>query len=336
MTKLAPVSLVLTASAAALALVLVGCGPSAAPEKTADGLSPVRLHLDWYPQTEYGGYYQAQARDLYRDAGLAVEIISGGPSVGVKQTVALGRAEIGCTDGNDVIVAIAREHSIPLVIVAAEMQKNPQGILFHTSHPVQDFEDLNGRTFMAGPGSAWVEYFQRQLNIRFNFVPLTTDLTSFLADETLVRQCFVTQEPYVAEQRGASVGTLLIDDSGYSPYRVIFTSRDYLAAHPERVRAFVAATTQGFDEFITGDPAPGLAALGTANKLMSSELMNYSLEAMKGMRLVQGDPTKGERTGLITRERIAAQIEILDSLGLLERKITVDDVAVFDFVPATQ
>ncbi len=165
-------------------------------------------------------------------------------------------------------------------------------------------------------------------------MPLTTDLTSFLADETLVRQCFVTQEPYIAEQKGAHVGTLLIADSGYAPYRVFFTSRDFLAAHPDRVRAFVAASAKGFDDLLEGDPAPALAALSAANKLMSPDVMNYSLRKMKELRLVQGDPAKGEYTGLITRERIAAQIEILGSLGLLDKPVKVDDVAVFDFVPA--
>jgi len=63
---------------------------------------------------------------------------------------------------------------------------------------IHEVDEINGRTFMANPGSSWVEYFKRSLHIKFDFVPLTTDLTSFLADETLVRQCFVTQEPQVA------------------------------------------------------------------------------------------------------------------------------------------
>jgi hypothetical protein len=99
------------------------------------------------------------------------------------------------------------------------------------------------------------------------------------------------------------------------------------------VRGFVAASGRGFDDLLGGDPAPTFAALQKANPVMIPEVMNYSLAAMKRLRLVQGDSAKGERTGLITRERITQQIEILDSLGLLEKKVSVDDVAVFDFVP---
>lgn len=150
---------------AAVALVLAaGCGRKETPAADAGpALLAVRMHLDWHPQTEYGGYYQAFARGFYREAGLEVEIVSGGPGVPFKETVAMRRADLGCTDGNDVIVAISR--GVPLVIVAAEMQRNPQGILFHQEHPVADFRALEGRTFMAGPGSAWVEYLRRSQGV---------------------------------------------------------------------------------------------------------------------------------------------------------------------------
>lgn len=318
-----------------VAVFASGCGrkDDAAPTASADGraLERVRMHLDWHPQTEYGGYYQALERGFYREAGLEVEIIPGGPGVPFKEIVALERAEIGCTDGNDVIVAVSR--GVPLVIVAAEMQRNPQGILFHEEHPLADFPALDGRTFMAGPGTAWVEYLRRQFGISFDLLPLTADLTSFLSDKTMVRQCFVTQEPFFARQRGAAVGTLLLADSGYAPYRVIYTSRDYLARKPEVVRAFVAATIRGFDDVLDGDPAPAFAALHKANALMTPEVMEFSRGAMKRMRLVQGDPARGERTGQITRERMLHQIETLQSLGQLGRPVTIEDVFAPGFAP---
>jgi len=312
-----------------------GCGRKQ-PAAAGGGSEPaageqVRLHLDWHPQTEYGGYYQALERGIYRSAGLHVEIIGGGPAVPFKEMVALGRAEMGSTDGNDVIVAISR--GVPLVIVAAEMQRNPQGILFHQEHPVADLRALAGRSFMAGPGNAWVDYLRRGLGIRFDLVPLTADLTSFLGDTRMVRQCFVTQEPYFARQRGAKVGTLLLADSGYEPYRVIYTSRQYLADQPERVRAFVAASVRGFEELVEGDPAPALDALQRANPMMTPDVMACSLQTLREMRLIQGDATRGERVGQIRRERLEQQIEILRSLGQLGRDVGVEDVAAFGFAP---
>ena len=312
-------------------LLVAGCGKPHAAAPAADSRAKVRLQLDWFPQTEYGAYYQAQARGFYRDAGLAVDIVSGGPGVPVRDLVALGRAEVGITDGNDVIVAISR--GLPLVIVAAEMQRNPQGLLFHASHPLASFRDLGGRTLMAGPGSAWVQFLEKTQGVRFDLLPLTADLTSFLGDETMVRQCFVTQEPYWARQRGATVGTLLIAESGFDPYRVIYASREYVAKEPEVLRRFVAASLRGAEEFLHGDPAPAFAALAQANKLMTPDVMAFSLGELQTRHLVEGRPEQGERLGLISRERLAAQLATLQQLGLLVRPLTVDDVARFDFLP---
>jgi len=322
---------IIVATALVFALALCGCARESRDEKTGQGATRVRLQMDWFPQTEYGGYYQADVRGFYREAGLEVEFIPGGPGVPAKESVALGRAEFGMTDGNDVLVAISR--GVPLVIVAAEMQHNPQGIMFHAKHPLRDFGDLNGKTIMAGAGSAWVEYLQRSRNLKFDLLPLTEDLTSFLADEHFIRQCFVTQEPFFAGRSGAKVGTLLIANSGYDPYRVIYTSREYLEKNRETVRAFVAASVRGYVDYISGDPAPAFAALAAANPMMTPDVMEFSLDAMKRLNLVGGNPDAGERVGVIRRERIEGQIRILSDLGLLGRELTADEVADFEIFP---
>jgi len=313
--------------AACALLAAAGCARKKEEAAAPGGLARVRLQMDWFPQTEYGGYYQAEARGYYREAGLEVEFIPGGPGVPAKETVALGRAELGMTDGNDVLVAISR--GVPLVIVGAEMQHNPQGIMFHAEHPLADFKDLDGKTLMAGAGSAWVEYLRRSRKLQFDLLPLTEDLTSFLVDKRFIRQCFVTQEPYFAAQNGAKVGTLLIANSGYDPYRVIYTSREYLEKNPEKVRAFVAATVRGYTDYVTGDPAQAFAALAAANPLMTPDVMKYSLDAMRRLKLVEGNAAAGESAGVLQRARIEGQIKILSELGLLGRELTADEVADF-------
>ena len=235
------------------------------------------------------------------------------------------------TDGNNVLVAISR--GLPLVIVGAEMQHNPQGIMFHEEHPLAGFKDLDGKTLMAGAGSAWVDYLRRSRRINFDLIPLTEDLTSFIGDENFIRQCFVTQEPYFAEQKGAHVGTLLIADSGYDPYRVIFTSRDYLEKHRNLVVAFVKASVRGYVDYATGDASPAFDAIEKENPLMTPDVMAYSLNAMKKRHLIEGNASAGEHAGVITRERIEGQIKILSDLGLLGRDLTVDEVADFEIFP---
>lgn len=320
-------------------LAFGGCGrnePDAGPAEErfpeAGGVSVhVRLQLDWYPEIESGGYYQARARGFYAAQGLTVEILPGQPGRPNIETVAGGRADIGSSDGNDVIVAISR--GLPLVIVGAEMQRNPLALMFHRTRPLNSLKDLDGRVLIASAGAAWVDFLQRSQRVRFDLRPVGANMANFVADESLVRECFATQEPYLAEKMGAQVGFLMLADAGYDPYRVIYTSRDYAARHPEVLRRFLEATIDGYEDLLVGNPAPAFAAVSAANPAMDPALMQHSLGKMRALRLVQGSSAEGERTGRIIRERIARQIEQLQDLGLLARPLEVDDVARFDLLP---
>src|SRR5476651_1150413 len=84
--------------AAALA---AGCSrqPEAAkPSAGADsggGKPPMKVgfQLDWYPSPEHGGHFQALVKNYYRDAGLDVTILAGGPVVYPLPAVGTGRME---------------------------------------------------------------------------------------------------------------------------------------------------------------------------------------------------------------------------------------------------
>jgi NitT/TauT family transport system substrate-binding protein len=315
---------------AGLSLCLAGCGRNDAVRAPA-GLVKIRFQTDWYPQPEHGGYYQALAKGFYAAEGLDVEILPGGPNAQVKQQVALGKVEMGMTNGDDVIVAAAR--GLPIRMVAAEMQRDPQGILFHEEHPLRDLRDLQGRTLMAGSVSTWLDVVRKKLGVQFNQMPLVGDLARFMGDPTLVQQCFVTNEPYFARQRGARVGAILIASDTYEPYRVIFTSREYLARHPDLVAKFVRASIKGWVDYLGGDPEPGNALIRAKRPDLTPEFCAYSIKAMNDYRLVSGDPAKGEFVGQLTAARLQKQIDLLREIGVLDQPVTVADVATFEFIP---
>lgn len=323
------------ALAAALAVVLLfGCSKKPADTPGSDGgRVKVRFQTDWFPQPEHGGYYQALARGYYAAEGLDVELLPGGPNAQVMSAVATGRADLGMTNGDDVIVAIAR--GLPLRMVAAEMQRDAQGILYHQANPLRSLRDLDGRTVMAGAGSTWIEVVQRKLGIRFNIQPLVGDLARFMNDPQFIQQCFVTNEPYFATQRGAQVGALLIasPELGYEPYRVMFGSRDYVEGNPEVVRKFVRASVRGWVEYLTGDPEPANALLRQLRPDLPADFFPYSIQAMKDYGLVLGDPARGEAAGQLRPDRLERQIALLQEMGVLDRPVKLEDVATFEFLP---
>lgn len=315
-------------------LLLSGCGKQAKPPVAAYEPVKIKFQTDWFPQPEHGGYYQALAKGYYKEEGLEVEILPGGPNAQVKQSVALGQAEMGMTNGDDVIVAVAR--GLPIVIVGAEMQRDPQGILFHEENPLRDLRDLQGRTLMAGSVSTWLDVVRKKLGVQFNQMPLVGDLARFMSDPTLTQQCFVTNEPFFARQRGAKVGALLIASDTYEPYRVMFTGREFLAKHPDVVAKFVRASVRGWVDYLTGDPTPANRILAEKRADLTPEFMAYSIKAMNDYKLVLGDPAKGEFAGQITAARLQKQIDLLQEVGVLDKPVKVEDVATFEFIPKPQ
>lgn len=325
----------LAAALGAVVLLASGCSKKTAEAPKAEGGATVkvRFQTDWFPQPEHGGYYQALAKGYYAAEGLDVEILPGGPNAQVMSGVATGRADLGMTNGDDLIVAIAR--GLPLKMVAAEMQRDAQGILYHQQNPVNSLRDLDGKTVMAGAGSTWIEVVQKKLGIRFNIQPLVGDLARFMNDPQFIQQCFVTNEPYFASQKGAKVGALLIanPELGYEPYRAMFGSREYLEKNPEVVRKFVRASLRGWVEYLTGDPEPGNALLRKLRSDLPADFFPYSIQAMKDYQLVLGDPTRGEAAGQLRADRLERQIALLQEMGVLDKPVQLADVVTFEFLP---
>ncbi|MFO1446844.1 MAG: ABC transporter substrate-binding protein [Opitutaceae bacterium] len=318
----------------ALCLMFSGCGPAGSGEKSKEsgsGLTKVRFQTDWYPQAEHGGYYQALVKGYYREVGLDVEIIPGGPGAFVGQKVATGQAEFGMGRSDDHMLAVAE--GIPLVMVSALMQRDPQALLLHDENPVKSFADLDGRTIMAVPGAAWISYVEARYKVKLNIIPINYGLAQFMSDKNFIQQCFVTNEPYYVAQAGRKPRTLLLASSGYDPYRIIFTNQKFTREKPEIVRAFVAASIRGWDDFLTGDATAAKKMIGERNEKMSDEFMEFTIRSLRESQLISGRPENGERTGLLTRKRLEEQLALLVELKLLSTPISLDKAVSFDFLP---
>lgn len=311
-----------------VALGLTGCSRPPAADAT---LRKVVFQTDWFAQAEHGGFYQALAKGYYREAGLDVDILTGGPGAGIKLKVAKGEADFGMNRGDDAILAVSR--GLPLMMVMATLQHDPQALLLHAESPVKDFPDLNGRTVTAAVGMTWIPYIQQKYGIKFGLVPTSYGLASFLVDRNVIQQCFLTSEPYFAKQKGVAVRVLALTDTGYDMYHAVICRRELLRKDPEIVRAFVAASIRGWNDYITNDPAPAHQLILARNRDMTAGQLEYSRQALIGHALVSGHAARGEATGRLILTRIQEEIDRLLEFGVLEKKLRAGDVATAEFLP---
>jgi NitT/TauT family transport system substrate-binding protein len=140
----------------------------------------------------------------------------------------------------------------------------------------------------------------------------------------------------VARQRGVAVRTLAISASGYDAYHALFCRRELARTEPEVVRAFVAASIRGWNDYLEGDPAPAHAMILTRNKQMTPEFLAFSRGELIARSLVRGDEKRGESVGHLEPRRIAEQIERLRELKILSEPMTAESLATTEFLPAVR
>jgi NitT/TauT family transport system substrate-binding protein len=258
--------------------------------------------------------------------------MNGGPDGFPLQKVASGNADFALGRSDDVIVAVSRAR-LPLLIVCAYMERDPMAVLVHDGSPVRDFPDLAGRVVMADPSSAWISYLKATYHMDFGIIPLNYGLGQFMADRNFIVQGFATNEGYFLKRSGVASRTLVIANSGYKPYRVVIANAGFARAHPDAVRAFVAATLRGWEDFLDGDPAPGKRLILATNAAMTEDFMEFSMGAMRDGRFVTGDPALGERLGLMTRRRMQEQVDLFVRLKVIDAPLPLGQFVSFDFLP---
>ncbi len=308
-------------------LPLSGCKSKPA----SNALIPIVFQTDWYPQPEMGGFYEAERTGLYKAQGLDVTIAPGGPYVAAEQQIATGKAQFAMASSDQVLVAAAK--GLPVVAVAATMQQDPQAIMVHAHSPVQKFEDLDARTVAIRPGATWFMYLLKRYNLRnTREIPATYSVANFLADPNYIQQAFVTSEPYFARKGGAEVRTLLINSTGYQPYRVVFTSKQFLAEHPDVVANFVKASLAGWRSFLV-NPAATNAVIKQRNPAMSTDQMQFTVDILKSNHFIDGEETPASHLGHFTPERWATMYKQLLDLQVISQPIDPTTAYTTQFVP---
>lgn len=342
-TRLAP----LLASFAAC-LTLAACGKKASETVTAAPapasssaaapepvLTKIIVQLDWVAEPEHGGFYQAKAKGFFKDAGLDVQIIPGGPNALVMQKLATGQVDIGQADSTNTLLAIAQD--IPVIQIAAVFQNDPSVLMLHDSNPVRRFEQLNGKTIMARPEWAFLPYLKKKYGIDFKLIPQNYSVSNFVANDDLIQQGYFIAEPYHITKEGGDMPRFLYAwDAGFDAYAVLAANKAWLAAHPAEARAFVKAYIKGWNDYLTEDPEPAHALMKQANSNNTEEFMLFSRQMIIDEKLVTGRGAEDgpANTGRITRERFQTQINQLEDLAILPKgKVIVDQAMTTDYLP---
>jgi NitT/TauT family transport system substrate-binding protein len=303
---------------ACLTCVALGCNRSEDKDGTtgASG-TKVRLTLDWKPEPEFGGFYEAKEQGTYAKQGLDVELRTAGPGAPTWQLVANGQTEFATTAADQVL--IARDSGADVVALFAVYQTSPQGIMTHKARGFTKIDDVfrNPGTLAAEP-NAWLTYLTRKYpNSPVMLTGYAGGVAAFLAKPDYSQQCFIFSEPLLAKRQGADPQTFLVADAGYNPYTtVVIAKGDYVRANPKIVKALAAASRDGWRTYLD-NPEKTNAAMLKLNKEADAQTFAGMAEAQKP--LIETAETKQSGLGTMTAARWETLARQLVELGVTKK-----------------
>jgi NitT/TauT family transport system substrate-binding protein len=313
----------------AAALAATGCSRRAPETAVPAPATPILVQLDWVAEPEHGAFYTAEALGYFRDEGLNVTLVQGGPNTYVLNKVATNQAQIGQSDSTNVLLAI--QAGAPLLNIASIFQHDPTVLMMHRSNPVKTWQDLEGRSIMARPEWAFLPYLRRKYGLHFQVIPQNFDLGRLAIDPNFIQMGYYIAEPYHLERRGIALKFLHVTDAGYDNYTTIFTNRGFAREHGPELRAFLRALRRGYSYYIEKDGAPAHAIMLRINPKATADYLDWSRQRIIEEGLAK-DP--GGDYLAMSRERYRRQIEQMEDLAILPRgALNVDAAMDASYLP---
>lgn len=212
------------------------------------GTEKVTLHLKWFHQFQFAGYYAAFEKGYYKEAGLDVEILESTIGIkGIHEKVIQSTGQYGI-GSNELIKE--RYAGKPIVVLAVIFQHSPSVLFFKKSSNIQSIHDLVGKRVMLTPHmDEIVAYLKKEridlsdlqiLEHRFN----PNDLIQGKVD---AYSGYSTTQAYDFKKAGFPYVAYSPRVAGIDFYGDnFFTSEEEVRKHPERVKAFREASLRGW------------------------------------------------------------------------------------------
>lgn len=317
-------------SVAALAMLAGSVPMAGAAEKVTFG-------TNWLAQAEHGGFYQAVADGTYAECGLEVTIMPGGPQVSGRPMLLAGKIDF-YMGGNLLQAFDAVQQNIPLKIVAASFQKDPQVLMSHPGQGLDKFEDLkNAEQYILGDEGAQ-SFFQWMIT-EYGFdpakrVPYTFNPAPFIANPKSIQQGYATSEPYAVEKEGGfKPNVFLLADHGFDTYAsTIEVMQETIDKRPEVVKCFVEGSAKGWYNYLYGDNKPANEMIKKDNPDITDEQIAFSIKQMKDFGIVDSGDSEKSGIGAMTDERVQSFYDKMVKAKVVPAGLDIKKAYTLDFV----
>ncbi len=311
-----------------------GAGPQAAepgrarlggPKRRAGRVLKFRPH--WVPQAQFAGFYVALDKGFYREAGLEVEFLDGGPDANPLTELIRGEIDFGTAWLSTALIVHARGADI--VELAQIIQKSGLMMVARKEDGIHSVGDLKRRSVGVWPGELRypVLALDRDRGLNLHLVDQGFDLSEFINREVEVATVMSFNELITLQERGISLGELTLfrfPELGMNfPEDGLYTSGEVLKKDPETCLAFTEASLKGW-RFTRQNPAEALQIVMNHHQRSPIQTSRSHQKRMLD-EIIQLVDFKGSRLGQLKRQDFERVVSTLLKLGQIERRVAWEE-----------
>lgn len=325
-----------------LAVVLLASFAACSKNVSNEGgeLKKITVCLDWTPNTNHTGLYVAAAKGFYKDAGFDVTIVQP-PEDGAVMMCAVGQAQYAVAYQDTIVPSYTQENPLEVTAVAALVQHNTSGIISRKGEGCDTPKGLEGKRYATWDSPIELAIMKAVMEkegadySKLELMPnnITDEAGALKHKDTDAIWVYYGWGGINAKLQGFDFDYFNFVDiepvfDYYSP--TLITNDKYMKENPEEVKAFLAATSKGY-EFAVKNPEEAAQILiegdttGSLND--SQELVVESQKWLADQYIADAD-----KWGVIDQERWDNFYSWLWDNGLIEKELPSGTGFTNDFI----
>lgn len=210
---------------------------------------PIKLQLKWRNQFQFAGYYAAQIKGFYKNEGLNVEIIPGGPGVSPVERVYNGKADVGVFDSG---ILLKQHQAKQMCVLATIMQSSGYCVVSLKSKNITKPADLVGKNILADHDQGWGIF--KAILKKEGLDPTKIRVTDRSKDSEEIGSpdvdavvTYITSQPQRLRNMGYQINIMRPEEYGVDFYGdVIFSTKKFAYDDTKRTDAFIRASLKGW------------------------------------------------------------------------------------------
>ncbi|MDD2698758.1 MAG: ABC transporter substrate-binding protein [Arcobacteraceae bacterium] len=210
-------------------------------------IEKVSLQLKWKYQFQFAGFIMAKEKGFYKDLGLDVELLEFDEKINTVESLKQGKIDFGVNDSALILDALKGE---PIVGMLSILQNSPYALMGLKSSNINSIEDLNNKKLALYKNSNGISINAMLIanNIKYIETPVSFTLDTLVNHTNDLQTVYLSNEPFMAKERGLEVVLFNPKDYGFDGYGdILFTSKKILKERPDIVEKMYEASKKGWE-----------------------------------------------------------------------------------------